>query len=266
MKWDCEIIGDLIPSYVDEVCSEKSRAAVEEHIGECAACKKLLEQQKLTDFSAGKLEERELNGLKKIRSRMKRQTMISCGLAALLLVLGCNSYMGDAYLPRIIYYILMMVCMFGAYRTGDGEAAQVRAGRADGWFTLGSVALIAVAVAILQIALAQVFAGEDVLGVSPEHAGPRMALIWAVCFLAEFAILGVLWYRQHKLHVENRFRLCICITGIFLLLVYVEALRNLDDASVIIQTYIRMSVAVLVLGAAGTVLNWYLPRRRRGTK
>lgn len=262
MKWDCDIIGDLIPSYVDEVCSEKSRAAVEEHVGECTACRKLLEQQRLTDFSAGKLEERELNGLKKIRSRMKRQTMISCGLGILLLLLGCHSYIGDAYLPRIIYYVLMVVCMLGAYRTREKEAAGVRGGKADGWLALGSVALIAAAIGILALAIAQVLAGGNVLGVRPEHAGPTIALIWAACFLAEFVILGVLWYRQHKLHVENRFRLCICITGIFLLIVYVEALRNLEDASVARQTFMHMSGAVFVLGLIGTALSWYLPRKR----
>ena len=31
----CEIIRDLIPLYLDKVCSEDSRKLVEEHLAEC---------------------------------------------------------------------------------------------------------------------------------------------------------------------------------------------------------------------------------------
>lgn len=263
MKWDCDIIGDLIPSYVDEVCSEKSRAAVEEHVNECAACKKLLEQQRLMDFSAEKLEERELNGLKKIRSRMKRQTMISYGLGILLLLLGWYAFHGFGYLSKIIYYLLMPVCMLAVYRTREAGDVRKQAGKADGWLMLGAAALIVVSVGFLQITISQALAGEDVLGLEPAHAGPALAMIWAVCFLAEFVILGVLWYRQSRLHIENRFRLCICITGIFLLLVYVESLRTLEDVQGVKEAFMQMSSVILVLGFIGTALSWYLPGKRK---
>ena len=36
----CEIIRDLIPLYLDKVCSEDSRKLVEEHLAECSECKK----------------------------------------------------------------------------------------------------------------------------------------------------------------------------------------------------------------------------------
>ena len=34
-KIPCEIIRDLLPLYQDDICSEKSRNAIEEHIKEC---------------------------------------------------------------------------------------------------------------------------------------------------------------------------------------------------------------------------------------
>ena len=43
---DCNIIKDLLPLYADDCCSEESRCAVEEHIGECSDCRQLLEQIK----------------------------------------------------------------------------------------------------------------------------------------------------------------------------------------------------------------------------
>ena len=41
---NCEIIKDLIPLYIDDCCSEDSQKAVKEHISNCAACRKLLEE------------------------------------------------------------------------------------------------------------------------------------------------------------------------------------------------------------------------------
>ncbi len=38
MKYNCDIIRDLLPLYQDGVCSESSSIAVEEHLAECAAC------------------------------------------------------------------------------------------------------------------------------------------------------------------------------------------------------------------------------------
>ncbi len=42
MKDNCEIIHDLLPLYVDQVCSPASAAAVEAHVRECNACASLL--------------------------------------------------------------------------------------------------------------------------------------------------------------------------------------------------------------------------------
>ena len=39
---NCEIVKDLIPLYCDGLCSEETRAAVEEHTAQCEDCKKLL--------------------------------------------------------------------------------------------------------------------------------------------------------------------------------------------------------------------------------
>lgn len=45
---DCNIVGDLLPLYIDVCCSEESAKAVEEHIKNCDACKKLLEDMRLS--------------------------------------------------------------------------------------------------------------------------------------------------------------------------------------------------------------------------
>ena len=41
-RLDHDIVQDLLPLYHDGVCSEKSRAAVEEHLKACEACRAAL--------------------------------------------------------------------------------------------------------------------------------------------------------------------------------------------------------------------------------
>ena len=42
MKYNCDLISDLLPLYKDDICSESSRKIVEEHLAECPECKKML--------------------------------------------------------------------------------------------------------------------------------------------------------------------------------------------------------------------------------
>ena len=43
MKYPCNVIRDLLPLYVDEVCSAESRKMIEEHLKECSECKAYME-------------------------------------------------------------------------------------------------------------------------------------------------------------------------------------------------------------------------------
>ena len=45
-KINCEIIRDLIPSYVDGVCSEATKRCVEEHVAACDGCRQMLASYK----------------------------------------------------------------------------------------------------------------------------------------------------------------------------------------------------------------------------
>ncbi len=44
---NCDIVRDLLPSYLDGICSESSRKAVEQHTSECRECQASLERLKI---------------------------------------------------------------------------------------------------------------------------------------------------------------------------------------------------------------------------
>ena len=53
-----EIIRDLIPLYLDKVCSEDSRKLVEEHLAECSECRKYMKELE-TELEAVKQKKEE---------------------------------------------------------------------------------------------------------------------------------------------------------------------------------------------------------------
>ena len=76
----CEIIQDLLPLYADDVCSDSSRAFVQEHLTACDSCKKLAESGNLPveiPFLAQK------KALRKFRRRMTRKNILIAVLAFL---------------------------------------------------------------------------------------------------------------------------------------------------------------------------------------
>ena len=51
----CEMIKDVLPSYVDKLTSDVTNNLVEEHINECKDCKNILES--MQDSSIGNIGE-----------------------------------------------------------------------------------------------------------------------------------------------------------------------------------------------------------------
>lgn len=59
MKPDCDMIRDLLPLYADSVCSETSRAAVEEHLLACPDCRAQLDSLRQSELENDLLIERD---------------------------------------------------------------------------------------------------------------------------------------------------------------------------------------------------------------
>lgn len=44
MKYECDVVKDLMPLYIDDVLSDNSKIFVKDHIDSCEACKKYYEK------------------------------------------------------------------------------------------------------------------------------------------------------------------------------------------------------------------------------
>ena len=81
----CEIIRDLLPSYVDGLTSEVTNEAIHEHIENCDDCKNILKRmQEPEHIESEEEQEKEIDFLKKTRTKTRR--MIAGSIAAMVIL------------------------------------------------------------------------------------------------------------------------------------------------------------------------------------
>lgn len=112
MKYPCNVIRDLLPLYVDEVCSVESRKMIEEHLKECSECKAYMEsmsddgskEKKLIQIDSDN-ESRKASSLRSIKKKIQRKQILTAVVTVLILV--CVSFAvigGLKKVNRIVEY------------------------------------------------------------------------------------------------------------------------------------------------------------------
>lgn len=77
MKYDCDLIQDIVSLYKDKVLSNKSEAIVDEHLSECEKCKSYYDEYSdapVPDLPIASETEKEVAFIKKIREYRLWQT------------------------------------------------------------------------------------------------------------------------------------------------------------------------------------------------
>lgn len=81
----CEMVKDLIPLYVDGVCSEGSKVFIREHLEECEECRKYLASIEdgstpvIPDSEIDEMQKSETSFLKKVKHKIAIQKLVFCG-------------------------------------------------------------------------------------------------------------------------------------------------------------------------------------------
>ena len=91
----CEIVADLLPSYLEGECSEASRKLVEAHLEECVRCRDLAKAMQ-ADFACMKEEndrrekddQREIDALRRVKRRSRIRTAVIAVVVAVCMAFG----------------------------------------------------------------------------------------------------------------------------------------------------------------------------------
>ena len=111
MKYQCGIIKDLLPIYIEELCTSESKKIVEEHLEECSDCKQHYLQMK--SFGDGVCNEKNeddkafLESLKKVKKQIKlKHIFISLMTVAVVSAFAAISWVAAYGMKHIEYPIL----------------------------------------------------------------------------------------------------------------------------------------------------------------
>ncbi len=118
MKYPCEIIKDLLPLYVDDIASEKSKDVVEDHLSECENCQEYHDAMKSYESRSKKAiknsdDTKLADGLKKVKKKINKKFKI---------IIGC--FVGVLVLLAVLYYVLFCLPVVGI--TADEVDVKVR--------------------------------------------------------------------------------------------------------------------------------------------
>ena len=101
MKYECDMVRDLLPLYQDSVCSEASRKIVEEHLQECSTCQQMAERIKDATLEQQLIDERE--SIVKTYQKKENRKAFTIGIATagvllipVVICLICNIAIGHA--------------------------------------------------------------------------------------------------------------------------------------------------------------------------
>lgn len=104
MKYNCQVIEDLLPLYIDGVLSDESRKLVEEHLKECQHCSDLLASMKRKDDLHFEIDEKKV--LNKLSKKVKARSAFFGALILFLIVFLMIYFTSKNYYARFMTYMI----------------------------------------------------------------------------------------------------------------------------------------------------------------
>lgn len=216
---DCGVVDDLLPSYLEGICTASSRRLVEAHLEDCAACAEKARRLRETVLSGQGLEGRALDAARKIRRRILLQGAAGFFLVGLQCLLGFRFFLMEPWGLEPAHFFWFAAVLAACALLSAGQKNPME--QADRRLLL-PVGLLAVLSAAL----------PAVNGALPLSGTPRMETVLyfsAGLYLAQLALFAAGLYRTFRRSVRNGPLLSIGQTGMFLCLHWGPLLRYMPQ-------------------------------------
>lgn len=255
---DCNIIKDLMPLYLDAICSEESRNLVDTHLNNCEQCRTQLERLK-----NGKLRQagrnKKISYFKKIKKYDVKKEILSILLLVIVIIGGCLGIQ-DAQMASgmNLLYLFFPIILFVAYGLVSWNIVPANVSKLS-WIFIGvSIALFGVYFAIIIFWSIPMGRGEDyIFNIPLEETGFYLDRWLKMIAAAQLGIFVL----------SNFLRLCGCrihkiiygltLTGVALSAGYLFLLGNLSTFTGLYKMLTEMVVCVVLEGILFSVLSCY---------
>lgn len=284
-QFDCDIIYDLLPSYIDGICTDATRSCVEAHLVDCPACTQRAKRLRETALSGERLERVALDTVKRIKRRTVRRTVIRLALAlpfftfaslGLNLVLrGRDMIFTEQYLPKHGFGLLAVCLLICAVSLRGWESGLQKADRRALALSLADMAASFGLMLYSYFAVvARLWANEPFslfFGlIGPAHAGLTMRILYGGLFFLQAAVFFWALARLWKRGVHTMPVLQAAMTGMMLPMAYLMTLCSMaldfeTGPAAVLYTQFRDTLTALLIGAGGIAAE-FLVSKWRGRK
>lgn len=254
---DCSVIKDLMPSYLDAICSEESRNLVDAHLKNCEQCRaqlELLKSVKLTDEQG---EAKRISYFKKIKRHYIKKEVLSI-LLLTIAIMGGFLVIQDAQMPLGInlLYLSFPFVLFAAYGLASWNIGPFKESKLS-WIFIGiSIVLLGVYFAIIIFWSIPIGRGEDyVFNIPLEETGfylNRWLRMIASAQLGIFILSNFLRLRGCRIH---KVIYGLTLTGVTLAAGYLFLLGNLSTLTGLYKMLTEMIVCVVLEGILFSALS-----------
>lgn len=264
MKIDCGIVQDLIPSYVDGVCSASSKECVEEHIAECTECRTFLEECRTVEFSAKNMEEKQLDGLRKVKAKIKLQTLVGYGLLLVVILSGaCLFTTNFGLIGPCWYYGLFAIALVATFSVTMQGKQRAEDGKKKKVLATVSVAAIIYELGWCGFIMISTVKGRIPLGLEQNEVGPFLHIQSGIAMAVEMAVFGYTMVCYITKNAAYHGVLFVSLTGIFLILAHTAWMGRLSELETATRNFTEITAVLLGIGAVSGLVLWGVERLSR---
>ena len=263
-KMNCDIIQDLIPSYIDGICSEASKNCVEEHIENCAECREIVALCRNNALTSNQAEQKALEGLKKIKER-KKYLFITNMLLTALVSFGARTFLYRTNNHLILSFtILFAICMCVNLLTGINGQGKQRAEKADYIICALSI-IINIFIPLLSYYTVQkslITPDTDLFGYGVESCGLILDGIIFAAFIIQLLFFFYHLLRSNKRKGNTAVLSCSAVTGILLASAYHALFGRLDTPESAWAIFFQINTISIIIAVIGILVCVFWGRKR----
>lgn len=259
----CNIIRDLLPSYVDGICSADSKETIEQHLASCADCAALLGALRESEIQERQRESKQIAYMKKIKIHAGIKEVIGLGFLLAAILFSLWAFSGQYYgaLP-LFYMIVLPLVLFDAHFLLTDHMAFARRTERKLILTLVSSLLLCLGISLAFVSMQWVKHHSYPFGMEDPDIGKFLHsfyLFLAFCQLAIF-IAGIMLTFQ----TSNSYGVLVSIsaTGFFLALYTLSVFRTLSSPEMSMKALLK-SPYILLEGICIAILLEMIQRWKR---
>lgn len=267
-KINCDVIRDLIPSYADDICSAATRRLVEEHIAGCSECKMAAALCRDHTLSGDKLDRQYLDGLKKVKQRLKLLDISSFCTLLLVIPLGIWLFAIRKNPPsESVQMVLYLLCLF--LNLIGSITCQGKKPPQKSQYLLGAISIVIDAGIVLALYLIplQLLKGADSFFLPTSEVGPLMARWMAAGFILQIVFYFLHFLLAVRQNIDCNWLLCLNVMGMFLILQCHERLYSMEPYDNFMGRILSETLPIIGFGFACSLicflLTQYLRKRIR---